>query len=197
MMMTAFIPNAYSFDTEEQAVEAVGVVVAKSVSGDTIRVKMNNPGALLEDQTMTINRCSKDYVCEYLVNPSHKVEYLDEQSFDEYAKTVTLGAGLTVVAVAVSGFVFMTVSIVTGVAAKYGHLNEWIAYIAPGALGAISLGATAIVPGVKYDTANPFHHYGVGDALDTVLEGSKNSDELSRSEFEEFVEDLEEGLRSA
>ena len=213
LMMTALIPNAYSvepwFVPDRYMQTADGVVVATNEeSGETVRVKINNPSAPLEDQTMTIKLCLANDKCKFLVNSSYKVEYLDEQKFDEYAKTAAAGTGLVVAGVAAArvtlGRLFVALFSDSSKNAFLVYILEMNVpalvafYYGSGALAGVS---TAVLPGMMFDAANPLHHYDVADALDSVLESgnakSVSAEPLSDEDFKEFVEVLEEGLRSA
>ena len=218
MMMTAFIPNAYSLtyntyspdttrtyspDTEERAVEAAGgVTIATSVNGSTIRVKMNNLGASLEGQTVTINRCWGNGGCQHLgASEIHWVEYLDEQKSDEYAKAAGSTAALAVPAFVVGRVVFGTFATLKTIITRYWVPNTTFLKVAPYGLGVIAgAGSAALVEGMTFDTLNPVHHYDVAEALGAALDSDtvrNKYDQLSGKDFEELVEDLDEGLRSA
>ena len=190
MMMTAFIPNAYSSSTVETA---KGVAIAKSVNGDTVRVKMNN-----SDQSMTINRCSASGDCKHLgASEVHWVKYLDEQKSDEYVKAAGSTAALAVPAFVVGSVVFHSVNLLKSVVTRSWVPNTTLWEIAPYAFGGATGVGTAVLGGATFDTLNPVHHYDVAEALGAALDGTQSSDEMSGTDFEEFVEDLDEGLRSA
>ena len=195
----AFIPNAYSSDsfyTQKNVVTADGIIVATSVSGETVRVQTNNPSASLEDQTVTINLCSADGNCDHLVNPSYKVEYLDEQRFDEYVKTTAAGIYMTVFGV---GTVEILPSLIAKTFKSY-YLAVAISTPARHYAFGVFLAVVVLKLATGSDHAlNPLHHNDVADALDSVLESdsAQNNEILSDEKFKEFVRDLEEGLRSA